>query len=169
MKKPKFKLVLCILLSLILASCGSTKKEDMSLKNKCTVLISCETLLDNKKLLPEEKQKLIPENGIVLEETEVFFSEGDSAFDILLEVCKENKIHMEYSDVPLYNSAYIEGINNIYEFDAGNLSGWMYSVNDYFPNYGCSQYLPEDGDEIKWIYTCDMGNDIGGGNFYTEN
>ena len=168
MKKPKLKLILCILLSLMLTSCGNVSSKGNMGERKCTVSVSCGTLLDNNELLAEEKQKLIPENGFVIEETEVYFSEGDSVFDILLDVCRENKIHMEYSDVPLYNSAYIEGINNIYEFDAGSLSGWMYSVNDYFPNYGCSQYLPEDGDVIKWLYTCDLGDDIGGGNFYTE-
>ena len=167
MKKSFLNLIICIMISLILSACsGADEKasEDFS----CTVSISCHTLLQNKELIEEEKIGLIPQDGVILEETEVYFSEGESVFDILLDVCKENKIHMEYSDVPLYNSAYIEGINNIYEFDAGSLSGWMYSVNNYFPNYGCSQYLPEDGDEIRWIYTCDMGDDIGGGNHYTE-
>lgn len=41
----------------------------------------------------------------------------------------------------MYNSAYIEGINNLYEFDCGSLSGWMYKVNEWFPNYGCSRYV----------------------------
>ena len=64
------------------------------------------------------------------------FAAGESAFDVLQRVCRENKIHMESSFTPLYNSAYIEGIGNLYEFDAGSLSGWMYTVNDWFPNYG---------------------------------
>ena len=50
---------------------------------------------------------------------------------------------------------------NIYEFDVGKLSGWMYAVNGWYPNYGCSQYLLEDGDEICWRYTCDLGADVG--------
>lgn len=33
------------------------------------------------------------------------------------------KIHMESSFTPVYNSAYIEGIHNLYEFDVGKLSG----------------------------------------------
>ena len=37
--------------------------------------------------------------------------------------CKANKIHMESSFTPVYNSAYIEGIHNLYEFDVGKLSG----------------------------------------------
>ena len=63
----------------------------------------------------------------------------------------------------MYNSAYIEGINNLYEFDCGELSGWMYSVNDWYPNYGCSCYTVQPGDVICWVYTCDLGQDVGGG------
>ena len=41
------------------------------------------------------------------------------------------------------------------------MSGWMYSVNSWFPNYGCSQYEVSDGDMIEWRYTCDLGRDVG--------
>ena len=57
---------------------------------------------------------------------------------------------MEFEDTPMYNSAYIEGINNLYEFDCGELSGWMYKVNGWFPNYGCSRYQLKEGDTIEW-------------------
>ena len=76
---------------------------------------------------------------------------------------RDNKIHLEFSDTPVYNSAYIEGVANLYEFDVGNLSGWMYQVNGWFPNYGCSRYQLKDGDVVEWVYTCDLGNDVGGG------
>ena len=59
---------------------------------------------------------------------------------------------------------YIEGIHNLYEFDCGDLSGWMYKVNGWFPNYGCSRYQLKQGDVIEWVYTCDLGKDVGGGN-----
>ena len=39
---------------------------------------------------------------------------------------------------------------------------WMYKVNDWFPNYGCSRYQLQDGDVICWEYTCDLGVDVGG-------
>ena len=70
---------------------------------------------------------------------------------------------MEFENTPIYNSAYIEGINNLYEFDVGELSGWMYKVNEWFPNYGCSRYQLCDGDVVCWVYTCDLGSDVGGG------
>ena len=40
----------------------------------------------------------------------------------------------------------------------------MYSVNGAFPNYGCSQYVVQDGDIIVWHYTCDLGADLGAEN-----
>ena len=129
----------------------------------CTISISCATILDNMELLGEDKAELIPSDGWILGTVEMTFSEGESVFDVLQRACIEQGIHMEYMNTPLTGSAYIEGIGNIYEFDAGSLSGWMYSVNGWFPNYGCSQYQLADGDVISWVYTCDLGNDVGGG------
>ena len=129
----------------------------------CTLSISCATILDNPELCDPEKWELVPENGWILEPMTVTFYEGESVFNVLQRTCKQQKIHMEFSNTPVYNSAYIEGINNLYEFDVGNQSGWMYRVNGWFPNYGCSRYLLQDGDVIEWVYTCDLGNDVGGG------
>ena len=61
-----------------------------------------------------------------------------------------------------YGSVYVQGINNLYEFSCGELSGWMYRVNGVFPNYGCSKYVLKDGDVVEWVYTCDLGRDVGG-------
>ena len=69
---------------------------------------------------------------------------------------------LEFENTPIYNSAYIEGIGNLYEFDCGELSGWMYQVNGWFPNYGCSRYQLKEGDQVQWVYTCDLGADVGG-------
>ena len=69
-------------------------------------------------------------------------------FEVLNKVCKAADIQIEYSWTPMYNSYYIEGINHLYEFDCGSQSGWMYKVNDWFPNYGCSTYKVENGDIV---------------------
>ena len=129
----------------------------------CTLSISCATILDNMDLCDPEKRELVPEDGWILKPTVVTFYEGESVFNVLQRTCKQQKIHMEFVNTPAYNSAYIEGIHNLYEFDVGNLSGWMYKVNDWFPNYGCSRYALKDGDVIEWVYTCDLGSDVGGG------
>ena len=129
----------------------------------CTFSISCASILDNMDKCKKNKRELVPEDGWILEPTEVVFFEGESVFQVLKRECKRRSIHMEFENTPIYNSAYIEGINNLYEFDVGELSGWMYSVNGWYPNYGCSRYALKDGDVVEWRYTCDLGYDIGGG------
>lgn len=129
---------------------------------KCTFSISCATVLDNMDKLDKSKREIIPDDGWILKPVTVTFNEGESVFDVLKQVCKDNKIQLEFSFTPIYNSSYIEGINNLYEFDCGSLSGWMYEVNDWFPNYGCSRYEVKNGDVIEWQYTCNLGADIDG-------
>ena len=129
----------------------------------CTFSIECSTILNNLDMLDPEKLEMVPSNGVILETVTVTFYEGESVFDVLQRLCKEYGIHMEAEWTPIYNSAYVEGIHNLYEFDCGALSGWMYSVNDWYPNYGCSRYQLKDGDVVQWRYTCDLGNDVGGG------
>ena len=159
------KRILSVLLGVMLllcTACGDMRTDDAAAYT-CTISISCETILDNMDKCAESKKALVPEDGIILPATEVTFSDGESVYDVLQRVCKENKIHMESSFTPVYNSAYIEGIHNLYEFDVGKLSGWMYSVNGWFPNYGCSLYQLKDGDVVEWRYTCDLGDDLGSG------
>ena len=55
----------------------------------------------------------------------------------------------------------MEGIGNLYEFDAGPLSGWTYTVNGAFVGLGSSQVAVKSGDVICWMYTCDLGKDVG--------
>ena len=126
----------------------------------CTLTVKCDTILDNLTNLDKEKLELVPSDGIIFAEKEVVFYEGESVFDLLLREMKQNRIHMEFVDTPIYNSAYIEGIANLYEYDCGELSGWIYRVNGWVPNYGCSRYELKDGDRVEWLYTCDLGKDL---------
>ena len=128
--------------------------------NTCTLSVSCASILSNMDRLNPEKTELVPADGYILPPTEVSFNEGESVFNVLRRTMKERGIHMEFVNTPMYNSAYIEGINNLYEFDCGELSGWEYSVNGWFPNYGCSRYVLKPGDNVEWVYTCDGGRDV---------
>ncbi len=140
--------------------------QDATISNEaltCTLSVRCDTILQNITWLKEEKVDIVPKDGIIFAEKEVVFYEGESVFNVLLREMKKNKIHFEFVNTPIYNSAYIEGIANLYEFDCGELSGWVYRVNGWFPNYGCSRYALKQGDKVEWVYTCDLGNDVGGG------
>ncbi|MDR0592419.1 MAG: DUF4430 domain-containing protein [Bifidobacteriaceae bacterium] len=127
-----------------------------------TLSISAETILSHMDQFDKGKLSVLPPDGVILAGANVSLSEGESVFDVLKRETRDRGIHMEFSWFPIYNSVYIEGINNLYEFDCGDLSGWMYKVNGWFPNYGASRYAVQDGDVIDWVYTCDLGRDIGG-------
>lgn len=127
----------------------------------CTLSVTCKTVLDNLELLDPAKKNCIGDNGVIYAKKTVSFEEGETVFDVLSREMQKNGIHMHSSFNPVFNSRYIKGINNLYEFDCEEGSGWMYRVNGVFPNYGCSQYQVEDGDTIEWLYTCDLGVDLG--------
>ena len=48
------------------------------------------------------------------------------------------------------------------EFDFTDKSGWMYSVNNVFPNVGFSDYYLDDGDVMRVQFTVALGKEIGG-------
>lgn len=157
--REKNRVVILVSAMCLMAGCSGTgEKKTM----ECSISISCETLLDNMDSLKEEKHKYVPENGILLEKKLMETEEGSSVFDLLQKACREENIQMEYSDSPIYHASYIEGIGQLYELDCGSLSGWMYSVNGDFPNYGCSKYELQPGDEVEFVYTCDLGEDVKG-------
>ena len=134
---------------------------DKTVQYTCYFSIECSTIFNNLSDLDPAKLGELPSDGIILKKQKVVFYAGESVFDVLKRVCKENGIQMESSFTPMYNSAYVEGINNLYEFDCGNLSGWMYRVDGWYPNYGCSRYQLCDGETVEWRYTCDLGKDVG--------
>lgn len=126
----------------------------------CTLEIRCDTILDNMDQLSSSKTSYLPDDGVILPATTVSFSEGDTVYDVLATACDAADIQLEASWSPLYDSYYIEGIGNIYEFDCGSASGWTYQVNGWTPSYGASSYELEDGDAVQVLYTCDYGDDL---------
>ena len=127
-----------------------------------TLSVRADTILDNMHLLSREKHGLVPADGVIFPPTVVRAYEGESVFNVLQREMRRGGIHMAFRNTPIYNSAYVMAINNLYEFDVGRLSGWMYKVNGQFPNFGSSRYILSPGDVIEWVYTCDLGRDIGG-------
>ena len=127
----------------------------------CVLTIRCDTILSNMENLDPGKAEFVPDDGWILY-AEMEFTDGETVFDVLKRACANYGIQIEYSWTPMYNSYYVEGINNLYEFDCGEQSGWMYAVNGWYPNYGCSAYTLADGDIIGWAYTCNgYGADLG--------
>ncbi len=98
----------------------------------------------------------LPEDGIILPETEVIISKDESVFDILAEVTRLNSIKLEYEGGEKF--AYVKGIAGLYEFDVTSLSGWEYRVNGERISLGCSEVKVSDGDIIEWYYTLSVGS-----------
>lgn len=84
----------------------------------------------------------------------VEIEDNSTVFDLLMKVSNEHGISVSYAGNN--NSAYVRGINGLYEFDKGPLSGWMYRVNGMLPNVGAGSNYVNDGDNISWYYTYDF-------------
>ncbi|NLJ97808.1 MAG: DUF4430 domain-containing protein [Tissierellia bacterium] len=134
-------------------------------KKYVTLTIRCDTILNNRdKLDPNlNNERFVPSNGVILQKTKFELEDNQSVFDILVKATRKYRIHMEYqgANQNKYASVYVQGINNVYEFSCGELSGWMYNVNGNYPNIGCDKYILKGGENIEWRYTCDLGRDLG--------
>ncbi|MBQ7937827.1 MAG: DUF4430 domain-containing protein [Oscillospiraceae bacterium] len=137
---------------------GKVELENRPDENVCYVSILCNTAIESGEL-SESMLSILPEDGIVLEEFEMEYEDGDTVFEVVAAAVKENKIHMEHTGTSVV--PYVEGIANLYEFDCGPLSGWMYQVNGWFPSFSMGQFEVERGDHISMVYTCDLGEDVG--------
>ena len=128
------------------------------------VSIDCKKAVENGEMLDEKVRELIGD-GEILPKTEYVLRDGDTAFDMLQRVVRHNKIQMEYqgADKNVYNSVYVQGINYLYEYDCGELSGWVFLVNGEQPDRSCGKYQLKDDDVLEWVYSCDLGRDVGGG------
>jgi len=137
---------------------GKVELENRPDENICYVSITCKTALESGEL-SDSMLSILPEDGVILDSFEFEYEDGMTVFDVFAKVVKENKIHMEYTGTKTV--PYVEGVANLYEFDCGPLSGWMYQVNGWFPSFSMGQYEVERGDSIEIIYTCDLGEDVG--------
>ncbi len=112
----------------------------------CKIVVDCSDILQDMSSLAEEKHTLVPKDGIIISVDEASFSEGDTVLDVLAKEMKNAKIHIDY------NNVYVKGINNIYEKDCGERSGWQYEVNGESPSVSCAEYLVKSGDIITFVY-----------------
>ena len=149
----KIPLLLSSALFLITVGCSEKQTESKNEKKyTCTFSIDCSAALDENAGLSKEKLDILPPDGKIFPETQIEFSEDETAFDILERVCKDNKIQMESEWSSSFGTEYIEGIANLYETDCDKMSGWTFYINGNFSEYGCSQAKLADGDKLEWTY-----------------
>lgn len=108
------------------------------------------------------REDYLPQDGVILAMTPIDIPEGSSAFEVLQEACRLYDIQLEYEGGAVSKGfAYVEGIGYLYEYDFGDLSGWMYQVDGEFPSVGSGEYIVEEDDRIVWVYTLELGKDVG--------
>jgi len=174
MRKDILSLALIVLLLAVISSGTKiqtvddyylTHIDDITAESETVFIeIDAQTILNHwDQLEPAlQSEKYVPQDGVILEKTEYVLRPSDTAFDVLKRAVRHNQIHMEYQGASenVFKSVYIQGINHLYEFSCGPLSGWTYAVNNTVPDYGISKYVLQDGDEIELNYTCDLGRDL---------
>lgn len=102
---------------------------------------------------------VIPEDGVVIAECTISLPEGSSAFDALVTAARQDQVRVDYTGSSW--GTYVRSIGHISEFGFGELSGWMYRVNGEFPQISAGDCTLHDGDVVEFVYTCDLGRDVG--------
>ena len=122
----------------------------------CTIEIRCDNATARKDTVNPSIASRIPDDGTILEVTTYTGNEGFTVYDVLAAVtAAHNPV------IPIVANAdrsYVSSINNLSEKNVGPTSGWTYRVNGVLPMMAANQYKVKDGDVIKWIYVCQMGN-----------
>ena len=132
------------------------KKQKKNAVGTVTMEIRCDTIAG------KSDSEHIPADGVILPPTAFDIEVGDTVFDILTEAAQTYGIQVENkgSAGRAHGMVYISGINYIYEYDFGDLSGWVYHVNGITPSRSCGEYELSDGDRVEWLYTCEVGHDL---------
>lgn len=123
----------------------------------CTIEIRCDNATARKDSIANPGiRDAIPDDGTILEVTTYTAAEGFTVYDVLAAVTA-----MHNPVIPIVansDKSYVSSINNLSEKNVGPHSGWTYRVNGVLPMMAANQYTVKDGDVIKWIYVCQLGD-----------
>ncbi len=135
------------------ASAGTSSTEENQIR--VTLSISCTEVYEAASKASDQLLKSLPDDGIILPETVFTLPTGATVFDLLSQAAGTYRLQLEYEGEAssAFGSVYVEGIENLYELDAGPLSGWVYTVNRKTVDTGCNLYRLQDGDTVAWNYT----------------
>lgn len=119
----------------------------------CTVTVECKSILDHMDDLKEGHEEFVPDDGYIIKDYTYKAKKGYTVYDALKDACKKSDIKLTAKSTSY--GTYVSGINNLDEFDCGDQSGWMYSVNGQFPNTSCGNLTVKDKDNIIFEYVCE--------------
>lgn len=115
------------------------------------------------------KKEGAPWDGILIKDVEVPLTKESTMMNSIvkaldLDTEKTGKTHKILGA----NTGYITSIDELGEFDGGSGAGWMGTLNGWFTNSGFGEFTVakdslHDGDQIKIMFTRELGKDIGSG------
>ena len=124
-------------------------------------------------------EKLAVDGKYIQDPVQVIVEEGETAGQAFLRYMVARGLagsdFLEYSGSFSSDSFYISAIRDYSQPDTwlrekayGEYSGWMYTVNNVFPDVSAGARIVNPGDVIRWQYTCantldEIGKDIDGG------
>lgn len=123
-----------------------------SSESTCTITIECKDIFNHLDKASESCKEKLPKSGYILNSYTYTFEEGETVYDVLMQV-KETKGISVYVKDTAYGK-YVAGINGINEKEVGPTSGWTYYVNGSFPMKSMSKYKVQKGDSILIHYSC---------------
>ena len=97
--------------------------------------------------------------GDTIPALQVSLQKGDTAYTVLHRIAGEKGIDVIATGTG--PDVYVKTIAGLSEFDGGQKSGWMYSVNGEFPQFSAGIYTLQAGDVLRWQYTRNLGEDLG--------
>lgn len=116
----------------------------------CTVEITCASVWDNTDLTTPEVLELLPEDGQLLQATEVTVPEGSTLLEALQAAAKEAKLSVVTSGSP----AFVDSIGGLANGDVGDVSGWTYTLNEEFVLESADEQTVAQDDQVLWSYVC---------------
>ncbi|SHI14949.1 S-layer homology domain-containing protein [Sporobacter termitidis DSM 10068] len=93
--------------------------------------------------------------------TKIEIEPGETAYSLLVKTGRDidANLNTQYG-------VYVKTIDVLGEFDEGPDSGWMFRVTHSgkteFPGHSAALEPVSEGDYVEWLYTRDLGKDIGG-------
>lgn len=108
----------------------------------------------------EKTAKVVITDGrtkTILPQKEINIKDGDTAWDVTLQALKQAGI--QFSTTGSGSGLYVQGINNLYEFDGGPNSGWHIRVDGQLISSSAGAYTIKENQTIHWNYTYDYTKD----------
>ena len=138
-------IILAVVMLLSLSACYTVQEKPDAI-GSVTLSINCNVIKDK------------VENSVIIDNAEFLINEGETAYDILQQAVVQNKIQLETSGAK--DSEYVVSINNIYQQEHGDLSGWLFYINGEMALVSMAQCELKPGDKIEILYSTNFGEDL---------